>query len=190
MLHVISNHLLFYGGTFMQICWRIIFSWIFLLYHTAALTLVHCRTMYTPLYFLCSYNEVIREKLILEGWTKKLYLLKLPKLTKTSICYISGSKRNHATGHYCIIFRALLTISGKHAESHAIKVELQINTVTFNYHSTFLCSPEKHRVIWYGRLLRRRSCLPWYLYSKLKESVSCIEAKSINPCFSLELWQL
>ncbi|KAI7882132.1 uncharacterized protein EV154DRAFT_40327 [Mucor mucedo] len=44
-------------------------------------------------------------------------------------------------------------------------------------------SPEKHRVIWYGRLLRRRSCLPWDLYSRLKGEVSFIEAKFINPFF-------
>ncbi|KAG0745759.1 hypothetical protein G6F57_001287 [Rhizopus arrhizus] len=44
-------------------------------------------------------------------------------------------------------------------------------------------SPEKHRIIWYGRLLRRRSCLPSDLYSKLNEEVSCIEAKYIHPCF-------
>ncbi|KAI9481173.1 MAG: hypothetical protein EXX96DRAFT_480499 [Benjaminiella poitrasii] len=47
-------------------------------------------------------------------------------------------------------------------------------------------SPEKHRVIWFGRLLRRRSCLPWDLYPKLKEEVSCIDAKSINSCFFVE----
>ncbi|KAI9004292.1 hypothetical protein CLU79DRAFT_781602 [Phycomyces nitens] len=44
-------------------------------------------------------------------------------------------------------------------------------------------SPEKHHIIWYGKLLRRRSCLPSDLYSKLNEEVSYIEDKYISPCF-------
>lgn len=35
--------------------------------------------MDTPSHFLSSFNKAIRKKLILEGWTKKLYLLKLSK---------------------------------------------------------------------------------------------------------------
>ncbi|KAI8974435.1 hypothetical protein BDB01DRAFT_728945, partial [Pilobolus umbonatus] len=51
-----------------------------------------------------------------------------------------------------------------------------------NTQNHIFCSPEKHRVNWYGRLLRRRSCLPQDLYSELKKEISCIETKSINLC--------
>ncbi|EIE80264.1 hypothetical protein RO3G_04969 [Rhizopus delemar RA 99-880] len=44
-------------------------------------------------------------------------------------------------------------------------------------------SPEKYHVIWYGRLLRRRNCLPSDLYLKLNNEVPCIDTKYIHPCF-------
>ncbi|CEG76176.1 hypothetical protein RMATCC62417_11108 [Rhizopus microsporus] len=44
-------------------------------------------------------------------------------------------------------------------------------------------SPESHGIIWYGKSLRRRSCLPYEPYLKFNNEVLCVEAKYIHSCF-------
>ncbi|KAI8349689.1 hypothetical protein BD560DRAFT_478872, partial [Blakeslea trispora] len=45
-------------------------------------------------------------------------------------------------------------------------------------------SPERHKVIWCGKLVRRRSCLPPELYEKLNQEIPLVTIQDINPCLA------
>ncbi|KAI7880818.1 uncharacterized protein EV154DRAFT_428764 [Mucor mucedo] len=45
-------------------------------------------------------------------------------------------------------------------------------------------SPERHRVIWCGKLVQRRSCLPSELYDKLNQKLPLVTMQDINPCLA------
>ncbi|KAI9313575.1 hypothetical protein BX666DRAFT_1815743, partial [Dichotomocladium elegans] len=45
-------------------------------------------------------------------------------------------------------------------------------------------SPEMHNVIWCGKLVRRRVCLPPDLYAKLNQEVSSVTIQDISPCLA------
>ncbi|KAL7318307.1 hypothetical protein PS15m_004541 [Mucor circinelloides] len=42
-------------------------------------------------------------------------------------------------------------------------------------------SPERHNVIWCGKLVRRRNCLPLELYEKLNQKIPLVTMQDINP---------
>ncbi|CAO3601009.1 unnamed protein product [Absidia cylindrospora] len=42
-------------------------------------------------------------------------------------------------------------------------------------------SPERHNVIWCGKLVRRRSCLPPELYGKLNQEIPLVTMQDISP---------
>ncbi|KAG1103979.1 hypothetical protein G6F42_017151 [Rhizopus arrhizus] len=45
-------------------------------------------------------------------------------------------------------------------------------------------SPEMHKVIWCGKLVRRRNCLPPELYDKLNQEIPLVTMQDINPCLA------
>ncbi|KAI9273760.1 hypothetical protein BY458DRAFT_473877 [Sporodiniella umbellata] len=45
-------------------------------------------------------------------------------------------------------------------------------------------SPEMHDVIWCGKLVRRRACIPSELYTKLNQEVSSVIIQDISPCLA------
>lgn len=45
-------------------------------------------------------------------------------------------------------------------------------------------SPERHKAIWCGKLVRRRNCLLPELYNKLNQEISLVTMQDINPCFA------
>lgn len=45
-------------------------------------------------------------------------------------------------------------------------------------------SPEMHKVIWCGKLVRRRNCLPFELYDKLNKEIPLVTMQNINPCLA------
>lgn len=48
-------------------------------------------------------------------------------------------------------------------------------------HPYFIHSPESHNVIWCGKQVRRRSCLPRELYERLNQEVPLITMHDISP---------
>ncbi|KAI9361472.1 hypothetical protein BD770DRAFT_23697 [Pilaira anomala] len=45
-------------------------------------------------------------------------------------------------------------------------------------------SPERHNVIWCGKLVRRRNCLPHELYDKLNPEIPLVAMQDINSCLA------
>lgn len=45
-------------------------------------------------------------------------------------------------------------------------------------------SPEMHKVIWCGKLVRRRNCIPPELYDKLNQEIPLVTMQDINPCLA------
>ncbi|CAO3695775.1 unnamed protein product [Rhizopus stolonifer] len=45
-------------------------------------------------------------------------------------------------------------------------------------------NPERHNVIWCGKLVQRRHCLPPELYDKLNQEIPLVTIQDIKPCFA------
>lgn len=64
---------------------------------------------------------------------------------------------------------------------HAIEVRKENNVMYFHSFFIIIFSPESHNVIWCGKLVRRRSCLPHELYERLNQEVPLITMHDISP---------
>lgn len=55
---------------------------------------------------------------------------------------------------------------------------------------SFFDSPERHNIIWCGRLVRRRSCLPLNLYNRLAVQVPVVDEQEIDANLSDALYNV